>query len=215
MFTGIIEGVGAVKFIEKMGAFGRIGIEARLNLDEVNLGDSVSIEGVCLTVTGKEFGFFTADLSDETLRLTTLGELKSGSPVNLERPLTLSKPLGGHLVTGHIDGVGVLKKKIIKGGSAEIYISIPQGLMRQVVKKGSIAIDGISLTVADIEGDLVKAAIIPHTLNNTSLKAKKEGARVNIETDIIGKYVEKFFSAKEGKGLTEGFLAEHGFLKEG
>ncbi|MBI5491607.1 MAG: riboflavin synthase [Deltaproteobacteria bacterium] len=213
MFTGIVEAVGAVKFIEKRGAFGRIGIEARFDLDEVNLGDSISIEGVCLTVTAKEAGSFTADITDETLRLTTLGELGAGSPVNLERSLTLSKPLGGHLVTGHIDGVGVLKKKMIKGPSAEIHISVPAPLMRQVVKKGSIAVDGISLTVADIVGELVKIAVIPHTLDNTSLKSKKEGAKVNIETDIIGKYVEKFFSAGEKKGLTEGFLAEHGFIK--
>lgn len=212
MFTGIVESVGAVKFIEKRGAFGRIGVEARFNLDEVNLGDSISIEGVCLTVTAKETGSFTADITDETLRLTTLGEFRAGSPVNLERSLTLSKPLGGHLVTGHIDGVGVLKKKIVKGPSAEIHISLPAPLMRQVVKKGSIAVDGISLTVADIEGELVKIAVIPHTLENTSLKSKKEGAKVNVETDIIGKYVEKFF-AGEKKGLTEGFLSEHGFIK--
>ena len=213
MFTGIIEDVGRVKNIEKKGAFGRITIETALSLDEVSLGDSIAINGACLTVVGKAAGAFTADLSDETLFVTTLGELKAGVRVNLERALTLSKPLGGHMVSGHVDGIGIILKKTRKGGAMDVEVEVPSVLMGQVVKKGSIAIDGISLTVAEITGEGVRAAIIPHTFNKTTLLDKPEGAKVNIETDVIGKYVERYFSSGK-KGVTEDFLAEHGFLRK-
>ncbi|MBI1911194.1 MAG: riboflavin synthase [Deltaproteobacteria bacterium] len=213
MFTGIIESLGTVKSIEKRGAFGRITIDTGTVLEGVKLGDSIAINGACLTVTGLGGGSFTADLSDETMRVTTLGDLKGGSKVNLEFALTLSKPLGGHLVSGHVDGIGTIRRKITKGDSMDLEINVPEGLMSQIIKKGSITIDGISLTVAELEPYGVKIAVIPHTLQHTTLLSKQEGARVNIETDIIGKYVEKFFRADKGKGVTEDFLAEHGFLK--
>ncbi|MBI5453800.1 MAG: riboflavin synthase [Deltaproteobacteria bacterium] len=213
MFTGIIEDVGRVKNIEKRGAFGRITIETALPLDEVCLGDSVAINGACLTVVGKEHGAFTADLSEETLLVTTLAELKAGSRVNLERALTLSKPLGGHMVSGHVDGIGMILKKTPKGEAIDLEVEVPSVLMGQVVKKGSIAIDGISLTIAEITREGIRAAIIPHTFKKTTLLDKPEGAKVNIETDVIGKYVERYFSAGK-KGVTEDFLAEHGFLKK-
>ncbi len=213
MFTGIIEAVGTVKSIEKRGAFGRIRISAAMDLTGVKPGDSIAVDGACLTATGVSDGCFTADLSDETLRVTTLGELAAGSRVNLELALTFSKPLGGHLVTGHIDGVGSIRRKVKKGESMDIEVAVPGPLMSQVVKKGSVAVDGVSLTVAELTADGVTIAVIPHTLEKTTLASKPEGARVNIETDLIGKYVEKYFlSAK--KGVTEGFLEEHGFFKK-
>ncbi|MBI5644112.1 MAG: riboflavin synthase [Deltaproteobacteria bacterium] len=213
MFTGIIEDIGKVKSIEKRGAFGRITIETSVSLAEVAIGDSIAIDGACLTVTGKSTGSFTADLSDETLRVTTLGDLKSGSAVNLERALTLSKPLGGHLVTGHVDAVGTIKRKTAKGDSIDLEVDIPAHQMGQAVKKGSITVDGISLTIAELTATGFKVAVIPHTLKRTTLPGKPEGARVNIETDLIAKYVEKYFNAGK-KGVSEDFLAEHGFFKK-
>ncbi|MBI5888437.1 MAG: riboflavin synthase [Deltaproteobacteria bacterium] len=236
MFTGIIEAIGRVKSVEKKGASGRITIEALVDLARenvrplsgVNLGDSISVNGACLTVTEikkcVEGGhpLFSADMSAETLKLTTLGTLKSGAHVNLEAALTLSKPLGGHIVTGHVDGIGTIRKKSANGRHVDLEISVPERLMSQIVKKGSIAVDGISLTVTEVglsplRGlDFFKTAIIPHTLEKTTLPSKAEGSTVNIETDVLAKYVERFLSAKEGKkGVSEEFLKEHGFFKKG
>lgn len=212
MFTGIIEGVGTVKSIEKKGAFGRIVVEAGALLEGTGLGDSIAVSGVCLTVTSLSGNNFSADISDETLRVTVLGELKSGDKVNLERSLTLSKPLGGHLVTGHTDGIGTIKRITPKGDTVDMEIKAGPELLAQIVKKGSVAIDGISLTVADISDSGFKVVIIPHTLKMTTLPYKKEGAKLNIETDIIGKYVEKYFSAGRKGGITEDFLSENGFF---
>lgn len=213
MFTGIIEDVGTVKQIEKKGAFGRITVETALSLSEMREGDSIAVDGACLTASGFSGNAFSADVSEETLRVTTLGGLSAGSKVNIELALTLSRPLGGHLVTGHVDGLGSIEKMARRGEYLDLEISLPGELMAQVVKKGSIAVDGISLTVADLAPGSVRIAIIPHTLGKTSLLSKKEGARVNIETDIIGKYVEKFFNKKESR-ITEEFLSEHGFGKK-
>ncbi len=213
MFTGIIEDVGTVKQIEKKGAFGRITVETALPLSEMREGDSIAVDGACLTASGFSGNAFSADVSEETLRVTTLGGLSAGSKVNIERALTLSRPLGGHLVTGHVDGLGSITKMARSGDYLDLEISLPGELMAQVVKKGSIAVDGISLTVADLGPGSVRIAVIPHTLGKTSLLSRKEGARVNIETDIIGKYVEKFFNKKESR-ITEEFLSEHGFGKK-
>ncbi|HBG45709.1 MAG TPA: riboflavin synthase [Deltaproteobacteria bacterium] len=214
MFTGIVEGVGTVKHIEKKGTFGKITVETSIVLANVKVGDSISVDGACLTATAINGSSFTADVSGETLKVTTLGELAAGSRVNIELALTLSKPLGGHLVTGHIDGVGVIKKMVSAGDNMELQVSVPAGLMAQIVRKGSITIDGISLTVAEAGHDSVKIAVIPHTLNNTGLLSKKAGSRVNVETDLIGKYVEKFFKKEEGR-ISEDFLSEHGFIRKG
>lgn len=213
MFTGIIEDVGTVKHIEKKGSFGKIAVETALPLNELREGDSISVDGACLTATGFSGSTFIADVSEETLKVTTLGGLSAGGKVNVERALTLSRPLGGHLVTGHIDGVGSIKKMARSGDYLDLEVSVPPELMAQVVRKGSVAIDGISLTIADLGPGSVRIAIIPHTLVRTTLLSKKEGARVNIETDIIGKYVEKFFNKKESR-ITEEFLSEHGFGKK-
>lgn len=213
MFTGIIEDVGTVKHIEKKGAFGRITVETALSLKELQEGDSIAVDGACLTAAGFSGNSFSADVSEETLSVTTLGELIAGSKVNIERALTLSRPLGGHLVSGHVDGVGHIKKMARSGGYLDLDITVPPELLNQVVKKGSIAVDGISLTVAGLGTGSVRIAVIPHTLEKTTLLSKKEGSRVNIETDIIGKYVEKFFNKKESR-ITEDFLALHGFGKK-
>ena len=213
MFTGIIEDVGTVKSVEKKGPSGRIGIETALDLSLVRVGDSISVNGSCLTVTAVSKGVFTADLSNETLSVTTLGELMAGEKVNIESALTLARPLGGHMVTGHVDGVGTIKRKLSTGDAIDLYVSCPAPLMGQIVKKGSVAVDGISLTVAELTPDGFRVAVIPHTLARTTLMQKREGARVNVETDLIGKYVEKHLASGK-KGITEDFLSEHGFFKK-
>lgn len=211
MFTGIIEDIGRVKFIEKRGGSGRIRIAAALNLSAVSIGHSIAVDGACLTVVDIGGREFSADVSEETLTLTTMAGKKAGDTVNLERALTLGKPLGGHLVTGHVDDVGIVVNKVLKSGYLDIEIKIPSILMAHVVKKGSIAIDGISLTVAGFSRDSFMAAVIPHTIEKTTLSSKKKGDTVNVETDLLGKYVERYFELKQG-GVTEGFLTEHGFL---
>jgi len=215
MFTGIIEDIGRVKSVEKLEAFGRIKIETSLDLNEVKTGGSISVSGVCLTVTVLSRGAFDADLSDETLRVTTLGTLKAGDKVNLERALTLSKPLGGHLVTGHVDGLGTVRSRTFRMDYMDLEVEVPSELMGQMVLKGSVAVDGISLTIADVNQSGFRVAVIPQTLKETTLLLRSEGSKVNIETDIIGKYVEKFFLAGRKKEITEDFLAEHGFFTKG
>ena len=215
MFTGIIEDIGRVKSVEKREAFGRIKIETSLDLNEVKTGGSISVNGVCLTVTVLSKGVFDADLSDETLRVTTIGTLKAGDKVNLERALTLSKPLGGHLVTGHVDGLGTVSSRTFRMDYMDFEVEVPAELMGQIVLKGSVAVDGISLTIAEVKPSGFRVAVIPQTLKETTLLLRREGSKVNIETDIIGKYVEKFFLAGRKKEITEDFLAEHGFFTKG
>lgn len=212
MFTGIIEDIGRVKSVEKKGGSGRIRIAVALDLSGTSVGGSVAVDGACLTVVDIGKNEFSADVSEETLTLTTLAGKKAGDTVNIERAMTLNKPLGGHLVTGHVDGVGTIVNKVLKSGHLDIEIKIPSGLMGHIVKKGSIAIDGISLTIADFSQDSFRAAVIPHTLEKTTLSSKKNGGHVNVETDLLGKYVERYFQRKQGGNVTEGFLAEHGFL---
>jgi riboflavin synthase len=211
MFTGIIEAVGRVKSIEKKGASGRITVEAGLPSGDPAPGDSVSINGACLTVIEASAGLFTADLSAETLGLTTLKALKAGDRVNVEGALTLSRPIGGHLVTGHVDGMGVVRRITPSGPGMEIEVSVPSGLLVYAAPKGSIAIDGISLTIAGMAGEALRFAVVPFTIERTTLSSRKAGDRVNVETDIIARYVERLLK-RDGRGITEGFLAEHGFL---
>src|SRR3989338_9030274 len=184
-------------------------------VEETGIGDSIAVDGVCLTVkniSGKEF---SADLSEETLKLTTLSELNPGSKVNLERALKMNNRLGGHFVTGHIDGKGSIAEKTVSNQSAEITISVPEEIMQYVVKKGSIAVNGISLTVARCDSNSFTVAIIPLTLQITNLGMKKIGDEVNIETDVIGKYIEKFLGRLDGnyelknRKLNLNYLKEH------
>ena len=213
MFTGIIEETGTVKSIVKQGASGKISIRSALDLKGVAVGDSIAVNGACLTVTGISGDVFEADVSEETLEVTTLSQLKAGAIVNIEKALTLNKPLGGHMVSGHVDGIGVVVSKADRSSGFMLGIDVPAELTAQMVKKGSIAVDGISLTIAELSGGSFKVAVILHTLKKTTLSEVKTGTRVNIETDVIAKYVEKYFM-KDRPGVTEDYLAEHGFLRK-
>ncbi|MBI3752798.1 MAG: riboflavin synthase [Deltaproteobacteria bacterium] len=213
MFTGIIQAIGTVKDIQIKGDFARIAIEHKGGLSGINIGDSVAADGACLTVVKISASHFEADISRETLLLTTFGSAKTGGKVNLEKSLTPSTPIGGHFVAGHVDGVGFIKRKTAEGNFAMLDFEVPGELQSQIAKKGSVAVDGISLTVADIIEYGFRVAIIPHTLQNTTLSRKHEGDRVNIETDVLAKYVERFLLAHKRHGINETFLKEHGFLK--
>ena len=196
MFTGIIEDQGIIKNIVKQAQAIRLCIESKLPHQELTLGDSIAVDGVCLTITslmGKEF---IADVSPETLKRTTLGAKRKNSKVNLERALRLSDRLGGHLVTGHIDGTAVIKSITPASNAIQIDFSAPGHILRCLVEKGSVAIDGISLTVNQCTDSGFNVMIIPYTALHTTLEHKKPGEKVNIENDIIGKYVEKYLLNK-------------------
>ena len=215
MFTGIIEEKGKVLKIEYRGKEKRLTIGLPPHLTEVQLGDSININGVCLTVVQKRQQHIELDLSEETLQRTILGELKEGDQVNLERALKLTDRLGGHIVTGHIDGIGVIVEKKKEKDFLQLGIRIPELVLKYVVQKGSIAIDGISLTVNECQGEEIQMTLIPYTIEKTTLMDKKVGDRVNVEADILGKYVEKLLDRgdkKSGK-VDLSFLKEHGFIK--
>lgn len=216
MFTGMIESVGKIAAINRRHLVATYEINAGFDLGDTNVGDSVAVDGCCLTVTSKLGSHFWADVSDETLRVTTLGGLKVDDSVNIERALQAGKRFGGHMVQGHIDGVGKIKSLREVEGGKELDIEIPERLNRYIVDKGSIAVDGISLTVNRVEKNIVSIRIIPHTVQNTTLKAKRTGEHVNLEVDILGKYVEKlrFLGSEqyhEKTEITEEFLKKHGF----
>jgi riboflavin synthase len=211
MFTGIIEDLGTVNRMTRKGEDAFLIIDTSMNLADINVGDSISVSGACLTVTEKGDKHFSADVSAETLARTNLKSLKSGDKVNLEKSLRLNSFLGGHLVLGHVDGIGKIQEKVSKANSIQFSVEIDAELGRYIVEKGSVAVDGISLTVNRCEKNRFYVNIIPHTARNTTLGFKKVADLVNIETDIIGKYVEKFLNP--GKGIDMNFLAEHGFLK--
>jgi riboflavin synthase len=213
MFTGLIEAVGKVTGIERHGAAARLTVEAPFTPAEINLGDSIAVNGVCLTVVGKGGGTFTFDVSPETIDRTAFRRLKSGSRVNLEQALRLSDRLGGHLVTGHADCVAVVTERREASGNITFSFRIPREFSRYLVEKGSVAIDGISLTVNSVAADGFTVNVIPHTAERTTLHEKRPGDEVNIETDIIGKYLERLLSAKaEGRGVTLDLLAKSGFM---
>ncbi len=208
MFTGIIEEVGKVQTITQ----NRISVLSKIITKDVRLGDSIAVNGACLTVTRYDSNSFDADISPETLKVTSLGQLDSGEFVNLERALPVNGRLGGHIVSGHVDGIGKIKDIIKLGNFFNIEIELSEHCAKQVVKKGSIAINGISLTVADIQKNIISVAVIPHTFDNTNLKYTSSGDYVNIETDILAKYVEKFLSTSDNKtGISMEFLMENGF----
>ncbi len=217
MFTGIVEEVGQVAEIKKSKDWAELKIKAEKVLEDVSLGDSIAVNGVCLTVTTFGKGFFTADVMHETLNRSSLSLLTKGSSVNLERAMAANGRFGGHIVSGHIDGTGVITD--IKKDAIATWVTIEAGesIMRLIVEKGSIAIDGISLTVAEITDKYFKVSLIPHTGSNTTLLQKKIGEKVNLENDIIGKYVERLMSfskaedTKQKSNITMDFLAKHGF----
>jgi riboflavin synthase len=216
MFTGIIEDKGKVVRIEYRGQEMRLTIELPPHLTELQLGDSININGVCLTVVSKKEQKIKLDLSQETLQKSILGEVKEGSQVNLERALRLVDRLGGHIVTGHIDGIGVIAEKRKERDFIQLRIKVPESVSKYIVQKGSIAIDGISLTVNEYQGGEIQMTLIPYTIEKTTLMDKKVGDRVNVETDILGKYVEKLLDRGDKKSgqVDLSFLKEHGFIKE-
>ncbi|WP_073093221.1 riboflavin synthase [Thermosyntropha lipolytica] len=217
MFTGIIEELGTVKRIEKGSQSFRITIKAQKVLEDVKIGDSIAVNGVCLTVVDFAPDFFTADVMPETVAKTTLKSLSSGDYVNLERALRLGDRLGGHLVQGHVDGIGRIIRKESRDIAVIYHIAAPGQVLKYTVPKGSIAIDGISLTVVEVGKDSFSVSLIPHTAKMTTLGFKNAGDEVNLETDIIGRYIERLLSHHElpaaaKKELDMNFLAEHGFI---
>ena len=215
MFTGIVEEVGTVRTVQRTGTSSFIEIQAKKVLEDVHLGDSIAVNGVCLTVTSFTSDSFRADVMNETLSRSSLGTLKNGSPVDLERAMAAGGRFGGHIVSGHIDGTGTITD-IKKDGIAHWYtVSAPAEILRYIVEKGSIAIDGISLTVAKVTETSFSVSIIPHTAAETVLSYKKPGDIVNLENDIIGKYIEKLMqpapAEKTESGITMEFLAKNGF----
>ena len=191
MFTGIVEECGTVLDVLKNGVSGSVQIQASTVLEGTKTGDSIAVNGVCLTVTKLTKSSFTADVMAETFRRTNLGNLGKNSRVNLERAMAADGRFGGHLVSGHIDGTGIISRIKEEGNAVWIYISAPQSILNLIVEKGSVAVDGISLTVAAVSDKEFAVSVIPHTRENTALSGKKTGAVVNLENDIIGKYVQK------------------------
>jgi riboflavin synthase len=211
MFTGIIEETGIIKSIRTEGRSARITISAEKVLEDMKVGDSINTNGVCLTVTEFSSSAFTIDVMPETMQRTTFAKLRSGSRVNLERALRLTDRLGGHIVSGHIDGTGILEKIREDENAVWLSVSSEPGILRYIVEKGSVAIDGISLTVVKVSQRSFEVSIIPHTQTETAILLKKTGDTVNIECDIIGKYVDKLSSKKSDK-VDLNFLGEHGFI---
>ena len=216
MFTGIIEEIGVIKKITKGANSAKLLIQCNKVLEEPKLGDSICTNGVCLTVTEINDHSFQADVMAETLLRSNLGNLTLGSEVNLERALTLSSRLGGHIVSGHIDGVGKIVSLKRIDNSIEVTIEAKLSILKYIIEKGSITIDGISLTVTYVDNKAFKVCIIPHTGEKTILLKKKVGETVNLECDILGKYVERLLSfkveEKKKSNISEGFLRENGFI---
>ena len=224
MFTGIIEETGRLRSLDISGVTGRIELEASKVLEGTNIGDSIAVNGVCLTVVELHADGFTADVMPETISRTGLSQLRVGDEVNLERAMPANGRFGGHIVSGHIDGVGTVESLEHDGIAVWVSIKAPTDILKLIVEKGSIAIDGISLTVAYVDNERFKVSIIPHTGEETTLLKRHAGDKVNLENDIVGKYVEKLLGLGEPtvyggtrqkgdneSGLTLEFLAENGF----
>lgn len=217
MFTGIIEEKGKIEAINQGTKSCVLTIRAKHILDDVKIGDSVAVNGVCLTATTVGSDYFTADVMSETLRRSSLGSLKSGSEVNLERAMAMGGRFGGHIVSGHIDGTGTILSMTKEDNAVWVTIETTKPILNLIVEKGSIAIDGISLTVAAVDEKSFSVSLIPHTGKETTLLSKKPGDIVNLENDIVGKYIEKLMkktesTSKKESGLTTSFLMENGFL---
>ncbi len=210
MFTGIIQDLGIIQSFQNE----RLIVAAGQNIKDVKLGDSIAVNGICLTVVKIRKNILEFDVSAETLKKSTFKTLKKGEKVNLEPALTLSGKLGGHMVSGHVDGVGEIRKKIAAGKGFELYLSIPSDLLRYLAIKGSITMDGISLTVADIRDDLVVISIVPHTAATTNLGNKKVGDLVNIEVDLLSKYIERHLNQTQ-TSISEDTLTRAGFMPMG
>jgi len=218
VFTGLVEEIGTIINMEKGEKSAKLTIEGKKVLEGVQIGDSISTNGVCLTVVTFSRSTFTVDVMAETFRRSNLGSLKVGSMVNLERALRADGRFGGHIVSGHIDGTGLIVSFEKEDNAVWITIKADSSILKYVVEKGSIAIDGVSLTVAYVSEDFLKVSIIPHTGEETILLKKSQGDVVNLECDILGKYVEKLlgmkksFENKKESSITLGFLEQNGFL---
>ena len=221
MFTGIIEGLGTIGAIRPAGQGKRLTIEADYALDQTKIGDSISVNGACLTVVKISGSTFDVDLSPETLATSTFDKAKQGDRLNLERAMRLSDRIDGHLVLGHVDGIGIIEQQEKLGNTIGITISVSEALSRYMIHKGSVAVDGISLTINSVASKSFTVSVIPHTARITTVGMKQKGDLVNIETDMIGKYVERFLRGEpmpggEKKAASHGidmdFLAKSGFL---
>ena len=216
MFTGIVEETGIIQQIRQGGKSSRLTIRANKVLENTQIGDSICVSGICLTAVEITKDTFTADVMAETMRRTKLGTLQVGSEVNLERALLPTTRMGGHIVSGHIDGTGTIRSLEREDNAVWVTVETAPELLRYIVGKGSIAIDGISLTVANVSDHDFQVSVIPHTGQETTLLRQKPGDLVNLECDIIGKYVEKLLTPAgqptQESAVTEAFLAQHGFL---
>ena len=215
MFTGIVEETGIIKSFNSLSNGAKLVIECKKILSDINIGDSICVNGVCQTVTEYNESSFTVMLSDETLNITNFSSAKQGDYVNLERALTLNTRLGGHIVSGHIDCTGKLVSVEKISDFYNLKFEIPLNMTKYVIYKGSVTINGISLTVAEINDNIFTVAIIPHTYKNTVLKYLKQGESVNIETDILAKYVEKLLGLNDNgtkNNISMEFLKENGFV---
>ncbi|MDD3293809.1 MAG: riboflavin synthase [Geobacteraceae bacterium] len=215
MFTGLIEDVGRVAALAPMGAGARLMVFTGLPLEDIRLGDSIAVNGVCLTVVESGEGLFSFDVSPETMERTTFRTLRPGAAVNLERALRIGDRLGGHLVSGHVDCIAVIRERRESSGNILFSFRLPGRFARYCIEKGSVAIDGISLTINSVSADGFSVNIIPHTGNRTTLSSRKPDDEVNIETDVIGKYVERLLGGEHrdgGKGVSLELLAKSGFL---
>lgn len=213
MFTGIVEELGSIESVRKGAHSAVLTVKASKVLEDCHIGDSICTNGVCLTVTSFTPATFCADVMHETLNRSSLGSLRAGSPVNLERAMPLNGRFGGHIVSGHIDGVGTITRIKVDDNAVWYTISADRAIMRYIVEKGSICIDGISLTVAEVTDTTFSVSIIPHTREVTSLGSKQVGDVVNLENDVVGKYVEKLLDPRKGGGsISREFLARNGFI---
>lgn len=219
MFTGIIQAMGTIRAMQSVGGDMRLTIATgKLDMRDVQLGDSIAVNGVCLTAVVLDASSFSADVSRETLSLTSIGQLNLGSNVNLEKALTLNTRLGGHLVSGHVDGLGEVVSRYDDARSVRFRLKAPDSLAKYIAAKGSICVDGTSLTVNKVEGAFFELNIVPHTLQETIMSGYRTGSQVNLEVDVVARYLERLLLGDKAAemnagGITEAFLAEHGFLR--
>jgi riboflavin synthase len=218
MFTGIIQALGKVQELSRHGTEARLRIATgKLDLGAVSVGDSIAVSGVCLTAVALHKEGFSADVSAETLGCTTLAAMQVGDRVNLEKALTLATPLGGHLVSGHVDGVAEVKMRAQAGQSVRYVVEVPRSLAKYIAAKGSVCVDGVSLTVNSVQGRAFEVNIVPHTLQETTLGALAVGDRVNVEVDLMARYAERLLlndRAAQEEGISRESLAQYGFLNE-
>lgn len=222
MFTGIVEEIGTVVSVSQGAKAAKLTLQGNLIFEDMHIGDSIAVNGVCLTVTEKTSNTFIVDVMPETLRRSSLGILSKGSKVNMERAMAANGRFGGHIVSGHIDGTGEIERFVKEDNAVWVTVKTNEKILKYIIEKGSITIDGISLTVAYVDNRCFKVSLIPHTASNTTLLSKKAGDIVNLENDIVGKYIDKLLHFEDSKpeaddniaagGISVDFLAKNGFM---